>query len=88
MLGHLPYNTNDYNQIQWKFIKPGSVTPENSLPGQNLLGTDFFFINLTHLYGNSRSGTGNQKQGTKCALSIESRFKLFMKETIILYYSC
>ena len=43
-------------------------------PGHILLGTDFFFINLTRLYGNLRSGTGNPKQGTKCPLSIESRF--------------
>ena len=56
------------------WIIMGSVTPENSLSGHILQGTDFFFINLTRLYGNSRSGTGNPKQGTKCTLSIESRF--------------
>ena len=34
------------------------------------------------IYGNSRSGTGNPKQGTKCNLSIESGF--FNPEMLII----
>ena len=60
--------------IQWNLVNPDSVNPENSLSGHILQGTDFFFINLTCLYGNSCSGTRNPKQGTKCTLSIESQF--------------
>ena len=68
------HNIYTYIYIQWNRVNPEFFNPENSLSGHILQGTDFFFINLTRLYGNSRSRTGNPKQGTKCTLSIESRF--------------
>ena len=60
--------------IEWSLVNPDSVNPENLLSGHILQGTDLFFINLTRLYGNLRSGTENPKHGTKCTLSIESQF--------------